>query len=76
MKYVRDIFDMIFSVGGFMLLIVGLFVYTLIQVSEADDRNRELRQKQTAYCYTQNMVVVETDAGLYCGSPSSLKIIK
>ena len=76
MKYVREIFDMIFSFGTFMLLMMAGFVYVILQVADADARNHELHQKQTAYCYSQNMVMVETDAGRHCAPASSLAVIK
>ena len=72
MKYVRDIFDMIFSVYTFVLLLVVGFVCLIIQVGEVE----ELRQKEAAYCYSQNMIVVETDAGRRCTPASSLVVIK
>jgi hypothetical protein len=72
MKYVRDIFDMIFSVYTFILLIVVGFVFLMIQV----DKVEELREKEAAYCYSQNMTVVTTDAGRRCALPSSLIAIK
>lgn len=76
MKYVREIFDMIFSYGTVMLIMLSLLVYTFIVAFNAEERNRELYQKQTAYCYSQNMVVVDTDAGRLCTPASSLKAIK
>lgn len=76
MKYIRDIFDMIFSFGTFIFLMAVGFVYVIIQVGEADDRKRELHQKHTAYCYSQNMILIETDAGRYCAPASSLAVVK
>ena len=76
MKYVREIFDMIFSYGTFILLMMAGFIYVILQVADADVRKRELHQKQTAYCYSQNMVMVETDAGRHCAPASSLAVIK
>lgn len=76
MKYVREIFDMIFSFGTFAFIMVVLFVYVILQVSDRDTRNRELRQKQIGYCYSQNMILVETDAGRHCAPASSLTAIK
>jgi hypothetical protein len=72
MKYVREIFDMIFSVYTFILLIMVGFFYLILQINEVE----ELRQKEAAYCYSQNMVVVETDAGRRCTPASSLVAIK
>jgi hypothetical protein len=72
MKYVREIFDMIFSVYTFILLIMVGFFYLILQINEVE----ELRQKEAAYCYSQNMVVVETDAGRRCTPASSLVVIK
>jgi hypothetical protein len=76
MKYVREIFDMIFSGYTFILLLGVVFIYLILQISEAEDRNRELRQKQIGYCYSQNMIMVETDAGRHCAPASSLTAIK
>ena len=76
MKYVREIFDMIFNFGTFAILMMAGFVYILLQVADSEDCRHELRQKQTAYCYSQNMILVETDAGRHCTPASSLVVIK
>ena len=76
MKYVREIFDMIFSFATLFLLIGVGFIYLILQIGEEEDRNRELRQKQIGYCYSQNMILVETDAGRHCAPASSLTAIK
>ena len=72
MKYVREIFDMIFSGYTFILLLVVGFFYLILQINEVE----KLRQKEAAYCYSQNMIVVKTDAGRHCALPSSLTAIK
>jgi hypothetical protein len=76
MKYVREIFDMIFdmifSAGTFFLLLIVGFFYLILHINEVE----ELRQKEAAYCYSQNMIVVKTDAGRHCAPASSLTAIK
>lgn len=72
MKYVRDIFDMIFSVYTFILLLMVGFVFLIAAINKAE----QFRQKEAAYCYSQNMIVVKTDAGRHCALPSSLTAIK
>ena len=71
-SFFEGFFDIIFSVYTFVLLLVVGFVCLITQVGEVE----KLRQKEAAYCYSQNMVVVETDAGRRCTPASSLVVIK
>jgi hypothetical protein len=48
----------------------------IIGVAAAEQGEKELRAKQTAYCYSLGQVLVETDAGRHCVAPESLTVIK
>jgi hypothetical protein len=72
----QGVFDVVFSIPTFLIgLIVG-FGLLIIGVAKSENAERELRIKQTAYCYSLGEVLVETDAGRHCVAPENLTIIK
>lgn len=64
--------DRVFSLETFMLLcLVGWFfgLYHIV----ADDIDRSERERvATEFCYSQNMILVSSDAGKRCVEPSAL----
>ncbi len=72
----QGVFDVVFSIPTFLIgLIVG-FGLLIMGVAKSENAERELRIKQTAYCYSLGEVLVETDAGRHCVAPENLTIIK
>ena len=67
---VDNIFTFIFIILG------GLFIYAMFQVAEAGNIARENTRKLTEACYSQGLVLVETDAGQRCVAPQSLVKVK
>jgi hypothetical protein len=45
-------------------------------VAGAEQEEKELRTKQTAYCYSLGQVLVTSDAGRHCVAPENLTVIK
>lgn len=76
MKIVEKIFDIVFSAGTLVGLMILVFGYFIVQVAESEKAAKELRIKQTAYCYNIGQVLVETDAGRHCTAPENLTVIK
>jgi len=69
MNFLEGFFDVVFSgITLFVLAAVG-FGYILVHVAIK-------QQEQETFCYAQNMVRVNTDAGARCALPSALVEIK
>ena len=77
MKYfMQGVFDVVFSLPTFLIgLIVG-FGLLILSVAKSENAEKELRAKQTAYCYSLGQVLVTTDAGRHCVAPENLTVIK
>ena len=77
MKNVLEgIFDVVFSLPTFLIgLIVG-FGLLIMAVAKSENEEKELRTKQTAYCYSLGQVLVTSDAGRHCVAPQNLTVIK
>lgn len=76
---IRYICDVIFSFGTFLILALAGFLYIMYLAVNAvndDMENQEKRRAQTEYCYSQLMILVETDAGTRCVAPQSLVRVK
>jgi hypothetical protein len=72
----QGVFDVVFSIPTFLIgLCVGMGLL-IMAVAKSENEEKELRAKQTAYCYSIGQVLVETDAGRHCVAPESLTIIK
>lgn len=76
----KDVFkslaDYVFSFGMFMFLLITGFVYIMITVSNAESQRREATRVATEICYTQGLVLVDTDAGQRCADPRTLVKVK
>lgn len=72
----NQVMDRIFSFGTFVFLMFFVFVYILLLIGENEDRKREETRVATEACYSQGMVLVQSDAGPRCASPQSLVKVK
>jgi hypothetical protein len=75
-SFLEGVFDVVFSLPTFLIgLIVG-FALLIMGVAGAEQEEKELRIKQTAYCYSLGQVLVTSDAGRHCVAPENLTVIK
>ena len=75
-SFLEGVFDIVFSLPTFLIgLIVG-FALLIMGVAGAEQEEKELRTKQTAYCYSLGQVLVTSDAGRHCVAPENLTVIK
>jgi hypothetical protein len=75
-SFLEGVFDVVFSLPTFLIgLIVG-FGLLIMSVVKSENAEKELRAKQTAYCYSIGQVLVSTDAGRHCVAPENLTVIK
>ncbi len=75
-SFLEGVFDVVFSLPTFLIgLIVG-FALLIMGVAGAEQEEKELRTKQTAYCYGLGQVLVTSDAGRHCVAPENLTVIK
>jgi|694.fasta_scaffold21065_4 hypothetical protein len=75
-NFLEGVFDVVFSLPTFLIgLIVG-FALLIMGVAGAEQEEKELRTKQTAYCYSLGQVLVTSDAGRHCVAPENLTVIK
>jgi hypothetical protein len=75
-SFFEGFFDVVFSLPTFLIGLIFGFGLLIIGVAGAEQEEKELRAKQTAYCYSLGQVLVETDAGRHCVAPESLTVIK
>ena len=73
---VKSLCDYVFSFGMFMFLVCAGFVFTMITVVNAENQRQEATRVATEICYSQGLVLVDTDAGQRCVSPQSLVKVK
>jgi len=69
-KFLEFIVDNIWSLIFFVF--VGLFIWFCLGLVEASNQARENTRRLTEACYSQGLVLVETDAGQRCVLPQSL----
>ena len=69
---VKSIVDGIFSFWTVWFVMVFIFGWLIIGVAEQEKANDEQKRIATEACYTQGMVLVQSDAGQRCVSPQSL----
>lgn len=79
-KFLEFVVDKVFSGFTLALILAGVFLYTIVNISESQEAarqaDRENTQKITEACYAQGMVVVDTDAGQRCADPRTLIKVK
>jgi hypothetical protein len=75
-KFLKDLFDKVFSVPMVLFLFAASFLCFIFSIAEQGEVAREKTQQLTEACYAQGMVVVKTDAGQRCADPRSLVKVK
>ena len=76
MKIVKDIFDAVFSFGGFMFIAGVLFILGITLMIKGQNADMALDAATTKACYDGGLIKVDTDAGFYCVAPSNLVKVK
>lgn len=72
----KNILDRVFSISTFAFIAAGLFIFLIIRIGEKERFEKEQRKAQVAACYNVGMVLVESDAGPRCATPSNLIAMK
>ena len=72
MKIVKDIFDAVFSFGGFMAIASILIVFIFGTLIRQDNAEKALTEATIKACYDGGLIKVDTDAGFYCVAPANL----
>ena len=75
-KFFKSLADYVFSFGMFMFLFAVGVIILLGGIIEQSDEARKLTQLRTEACYSQGMVLVQSDAGQRCADPKSLVKVK
>lgn len=75
-KFLEFVVDYVFSFGTFCLILGGVAIWAMTGVFEQEKINRENYKVAVEACYSQGMVLVDTDAGQRCVSPQSLVKVK
>lgn len=75
-EVLKSLADFVFRFETFMfLMVVGFLYFVMTFVVEEADRRVETA-RITGVCYSQGMVLVDTDAGQRCADPGSLVKVK
>lgn len=72
MKIVKDIFDAVFSFGGFVVVAGVLIVFIFGTLIRQDNAEKALTEATIKACYDGGLIKVDTDAGSYCVAPANL----
>ena len=72
MKIVKDIFDAVFSFGGFVAVAGVLIVFIFGNLILQDNAQKAFAEATTKACYDGGLIKVDTDAGFYCVAPANL----
>jgi hypothetical protein len=75
-SFFEGVFDVLFSIPTFLIGLVFGFGLLIMGVALSEQDEKELRTKQTAYCYSLGQVLVTTDAGRHCVASQNLTVIK
>jgi hypothetical protein len=75
-EFFKSLADYVFSFGMFMFLFVVGVVLLMSGIVAAENKAREQTQLRTEACYSQGMVLVQSDAGQRCVLPQSLVKVK
>ena len=71
-NFLKSLADYVFSFGMFMFLVCAGFVFVVYTLVTTENSNREATRAATEACYSQGMVLVQSDAGQRCVLPQSL----
>ena len=72
MKIAKDIFDAVFSFGGFVIVTCILVVFIFVTIINRENAENALIKATTKACYDGGLIKVDTDAGAYCVAPENL----
>jgi len=75
-SFFEGVFDVVFSIPTFIIGMIVGFALLIMGVAGVEQEKKELRTKQTAYCYSLGQILVTSDAGRHCVAPENLKVIK
>ena len=75
-EFFKSLADYVFSFGMFMFLFVVGVVLLLSSIVAAESEQRKQTQLRTEACYSQGMVLIQSDAGQRCVLPQSLVKVK
>jgi hypothetical protein len=75
-NFLKTLADYVFSFGMFMFLFVVGVVLLLSSIVAAESEQRKQTQLRTEACYSQGMVLIQSDAGERCVDPKSLVKVK
>jgi hypothetical protein len=75
-NFFKSLADYVFSFGMFMFLFCVGVVLLMSGIVTAENKAREQTQLRTEACYSQGMVLVQSDAGQRCVLPQSLVKVK
>ena len=74
--FFKSLADYVFSFGMFMFTVCAGFVFVIVTVANAENERNELTRQRTEACYSQGLVLVDTDAGQRCADPRILVKVK
>ena len=72
MKIVKDIFEAVFRLETFVVLMVVLIGFALGSAIIKDNEEQALELATIKACYGSGLIKVDTDAGFYCVAPANL----
>lgn len=72
----KTVLDCIFSFWTIVVLFAAFLIWISVESAEQERKNEEAHRAATELCYTQGMVLVETDAGPRCADPRGLLKLK
>ena len=72
MKIVENIFNAVFSFGGFATAACIIFAGVMTVLIRVDNAKWALAEATTKACYDSGLIKVDTDAGAYCVAPTNL----
>lgn len=75
-EFFKSLADYVFSFGTFCVLFAASFIFLILTISEQSEVARKETQRITEACYSQGMILVQTDAGQRCVLPQSLVKVK
>ena len=75
-NFFKSLADYVFSFGMFMFLFVVGVVLLMSGIVAAESEQRKQTQLRTEACYSQGMVLIQSDAGQRCVLPQSLVTVK
>ena len=64
------------AINIIMITMLVLFVWSAVMLIESGQKANENVRKLTDVCYSQGMVLVNTDAGQRCADPRTLVTVK